>query len=87
MAKKREHFGGRLAVILAMAGSAIGLGNIWRFPYMVGEHGGAVFIIIYILSTLLISLPVFIAGAATPTPATPLRACRASTPSGRRPAT
>ena len=61
MAQKREHFGGRLAVILAMAGSAIGLGNIWRFPYMVGEHGGAAFIIIYVLSTLLISLPVFLA--------------------------
>jgi len=61
VSQKREHFGGRLAVILAMAGSAIGLGNIWRFPYMVGEHGGAVFIIIYILATLLISLPVFIA--------------------------
>ena len=61
MATDREHFGGRLAVILAMAGSAIGLGNIWRFPYMVGEHGGAVFVIVYILCTLLVSLPVFIA--------------------------
>ena len=47
MAEKREKFGGRLAVILAMAGSAIGLGNIWRFPYMVGEHGGAAFVIVY----------------------------------------
>ena len=44
-----------------MAGSAIGLGNIWRFPYMVGEHGGAAFILLYILATLLVSLPVFIA--------------------------
>ena len=61
MTPNREHFGGRLAVILAMAGSAIGLGNIWRFPYMVGEHGGAVFVIIYIICTLLVSLPVFIA--------------------------
>ena len=50
-----------MAVILAMAGSAIGLGNIWRFPYMVGEHGGAAFVIIYVLATLLISLPVFLA--------------------------
>lgn len=56
----REHFGSRRAVIFAMAGSAIGLGNIWRFPYMVGEHGGATFVILYILATLLISLPVFI---------------------------
>ena len=61
MEKKREGFGSRTAVILAMAGSAIGLGNIWRFPYMVGEHGGAVFVLIYIFATLLVSLPVFIA--------------------------
>lgn len=59
--KEREHFGSRRAVIYAMAGSAIGLGNIWRFPYMVGEHGGAIFVISYIVATLLISLPVFIA--------------------------
>ena len=50
-----------MAVILAMAGSAIGLGNIWRFPYMVGEHGGAAFVIVYVVATLLISLPVFLA--------------------------
>ena len=47
---KRENFGSRLAVILAMAGSAIGLGNIWRFPYLVGQNGGAAFIIIYLFS-------------------------------------
>ena len=61
MAEKREKFGGRLAVILAMAGSAIGLGNIWRFPYMAGEYGGAAFVIVYVLATLLISLPLFLA--------------------------
>lgn len=61
MAAKRENFGGRAAVIFAMAGSAIGLGNIWRFPYIVGEHGGGAFILLYVLSTLIISLPVFIA--------------------------
>ena len=49
---------------MAMAGSAIGLGNIWRFPYMVGEHGGAAFVVIYIAATLLVSLPVFIAEVA-----------------------
>ena len=48
---------------MAMAGSAVGLGNIWRFPYMVGEHGGAAFIIIYIICCLLVSLPVFFAEA------------------------
>lgn len=61
MNQKREKFGSRVAVIFAMAGSAIGLGNIWRFPYMVGEHGGAAFVMVYIICTLLISLPVFVA--------------------------
>ena len=56
---KRETFGGRLGVIMAMAGSAIGLGNIWRFPYMVGEEGGAAFIILYILASFLLALPIF----------------------------
>ena len=57
----KEKFSNRWGVITAMAGSAIGLGNIWRFPYMVGEHGGASFIILYILSTIFISLPIFVA--------------------------
>ena len=57
---KRENFGSRIAVIFAMAGSAIGLGNLWRFPYLAGEQGGAAFVFIYIAATLLISLPVFV---------------------------
>ena len=44
--KERENFGSRMAVIMAFAGSAIGLGNIWRFPYLVGQDGGAAFVII-----------------------------------------
>ena len=48
-------------VIMAMAGSAIGLGNIWRFPYIVGEYGGAAFIIIYFLACIFIALPIFFA--------------------------
>ena len=63
MAGKREHFGGRTAAILALAGSAIGLGNIWRFPYMVGQMGGAAFIIIYLIACVLLSLPIFLAEA------------------------
>ena len=58
--QKREHFGGRAAVIMAMAGSAIGLGNIWRFPYMAGQYGGAAFILIYILCSFVLSLPIFL---------------------------
>ena len=61
MEKKRENFGSRFAIIMAFAGSAIGLGNIWRFPYLVGEHGGAAFVLVYVVSTLLLSLPVFAA--------------------------
>ena len=61
--KPRENFGGRAAVIMALAGSAIGLGNIWRFPYMVGENGGAAFILVYILASLLLLLPIFLAEA------------------------
>lgn len=63
MASGREHFGGRAAVIMAMAGSAIGLGNIWRFPYMVGEYGGAAFILIFILCSFILSFPIFLAEA------------------------
>ena len=61
MIKQRENFGSRAAVIMAMAGSAIGLGNIWRFPYMVGEYGGAAFIILYILCSFILVLPIFFA--------------------------
>ena len=50
-----------MAVIMALAGSAIGLGNIWRFPYLVGQDGGAAFVIIYVVATLVISLPIFFA--------------------------
>jgi NSS family neurotransmitter:Na+ symporter len=58
---KRGGFGGKLAAILAAAGSAIGLGNIWRFPYITSEHGGGAFIIIYLGCILLLGLPLLIA--------------------------
>ena len=60
MSQSRETFGSRAAVIMALAGSAIGLGNIWRFPYIVGENGGAAFILVYIFCTLFLSLPIFL---------------------------
>lgn len=53
----RANFGSRLGVILATAGSAVGLGNVWRFPYMTGQNGGAVFIIVYIVCVLLLGIP------------------------------
>ena len=54
---ERASFGSKLGVILATAGSAVGLGNIWRFPYMTGQNGGAVFIIIYVFCVLLLGIP------------------------------
>ena len=57
---EREKFGSRFAVIMALAGSAIGLGNIWRFPYMVGKYGGAAFIVVYLVATLLLALPMLL---------------------------
>ncbi|MDO4159014.1 MAG: sodium-dependent transporter [Prevotellaceae bacterium] len=53
----RANFGSKLGVILATAGSSVGLGNVWRFPYMTGEHGGAAFILIYIGCVLLLGIP------------------------------
>ena len=61
MAKlERASFGSKLGVILATAGSAVGLGNVWRFPYMTGQNGGAVFIMIYVGCVLLLGIPCMI---------------------------
>ena len=57
---ERASFGSKLGVILATAGSAVGLGNVWRFPYMAGENGGAVFIIIYVGCVLMLGIPCMI---------------------------
>lgn len=57
---KRDSFGSRLGIIAAAAGSAIGLGNIWRFPYVAGENGGAAFLIIYITFIVVIGLPIML---------------------------
>ncbi|MDR1779815.1 MAG: sodium-dependent transporter [Tannerella sp.] len=56
----RGTFGSRLGILLATVGSAVGLGNIWRFPYMLGANGGAAFLLIYIGCILLLGLPVMI---------------------------
>jgi len=58
--KGREHFGSRMAYVLALTGSAVGLGNIWRFPYLMGEYGGAAFLIIYVAFAVFISLPIML---------------------------
>lgn len=61
MDTQREHWQSRIGFILAAAGSAVGLGNIWKFPYLVGENGGASFIIVYLFCVAIIGLPVVIA--------------------------
>ena len=57
----RTNFGCRLGVILATAGSAVGLGNVWRFPYMVGNDGGAAFIVVYLCCVLFLGIPGMVA--------------------------
>ncbi len=55
--ESRGNFGSRIGVILATAGSAIGLGNIWRFPFTTGQNGGAAFILVYFVCVLLLGIP------------------------------
>lgn len=58
---KREHWGSKIGFVLAASGSAIGLGNIWKFPYIAGENGGAAFIFVYLICIAIVGLPVVIA--------------------------
>jgi len=57
----RTHWGSRWGFILAAAGSAVGLGNIWKFPYITGENGGGLFVLIYLVCIALVGLPILIA--------------------------
>lgn len=56
--KEREKFSSRLGFILISAGCAIGLGNVWRFPYITGQYGGAAFVLIYLLFLVILGLPI-----------------------------
>ena len=60
MATSRSGFSSRLGFVAAAAGSAVGLGNIWRFPYETGENGGAAFLLIYLICTILIGFPIMV---------------------------
>ena len=60
MAEKRETLATRLGFILLSVGCAVGLGNVWRFPYVVGEHGGGFFVLLYIVALLLLGFPVLV---------------------------
>lgn len=57
---KRESFGSRLGFILISAGCAIGLGNVWRFPYITGQYGGAAFVLIYLICLVMLGLPIMV---------------------------
>jgi len=60
MLEKREHWSNSLGFIFAAAGSAIGLGNIWKFPYMAGENGGGAFVLVYLACIVLVGMPVML---------------------------
>ena len=57
MSQERTNFGSKLGMILATAGSAVGLGNVWRFPYMTGQNGGAAFILVYAACVIVLGIP------------------------------
>jgi NSS family neurotransmitter:Na+ symporter len=58
--QKRTKFGSKFGVVAAAAGSAVGLGNIWKFPYEAGQNGGAAFLLVYILCVVLLGIPVML---------------------------
>ena len=55
---QRENFGSRLGFLLTSAGCAIGIGNVWKFPYITGQNGGGVFVLFYFLFLLIMGVPV-----------------------------
>ena len=60
MKNSREQWGSRLGFILAASGSAVGLGNIWKYPHMAGQNGGAAFTVVYLLCILIVGLPILL---------------------------
>lgn len=60
MANNRVTFGSKLGVVLATVGCAVGLGSVWRFPYMLGANGGAAFLLVYILFMIFLGIPVMV---------------------------
>ncbi|MBO4487738.1 MAG: sodium-dependent transporter [Bacteroidaceae bacterium] len=61
MTQKRASFGSKFGILMAAAGSAVGLGNIWRFPIETGQHGGAAFLLVYIAAIALLGIPLMVA--------------------------
>ena len=56
--QNREHLGSRLGFILLSAGCAIGIGNVWKFPWLAGEYGGGAFVLLYLVFLLIMGVPV-----------------------------
>ena len=61
MEKKRSNFSGKLGFILAAAGSAVGLGNLWRFPYLAARYGGGIFLLVYLILAVTFGFTLMIA--------------------------
>ena len=60
MTAQREKWGSKLGFILAAAGSAVGIGNIWKYPHMAGQNGGSAFTIVYLICIFLVGLSIVI---------------------------
>ena len=56
----REQWGTRIGFILAASGSAVGIGNIWKYPHMAGQNGGAAFTLVYLVCILVVGLPIVV---------------------------
>ena len=61
MSQQRESFTGRIGFVLAAAGSAVGLGNLWRFPYLAAKYGGGLFLIVYVVLVLTFGFSLMVA--------------------------
>lgn len=58
--KNREKLSSRLGFLLISAGCAVGLGNVWRFPYITGQYGGAAFVLLYLIFLVILGLPIMV---------------------------
>ena len=83
MEKKANHFSGQLGFVLAAAGSAVGVGNLWRFPYLAAKDGGGLFLLVYLVLVLtfgftLLSSDIAIAAGRTKAPSARTLSCTRS---------
>ena len=79
---KRESFQSRLGFLLVSAGCAIGIGNVWRFPYVVGQNGGGLFVLLYLIFLVLMGLPVLTMELAARAQCWPIGRWKSPSPNG-----